>query len=81
MSRVFKDCQDERDMYIVKLDDPDLCRYLINDVCCNADNWNRVGDFTWRNECVAGRCPYFEIEPLEELAKLRKGIKEYDGVI
>ena len=78
MSRFVEEGKDERGKYLLTtLDDPDLCKWQINEVCCNGDNRERVGDFTWKYECAAGACPYFEIESLEELDALRKGVKEY----
>lgn len=78
MSRFIEEGKDEHGKYLLTtLDDPDLCRHLYDEVCCNADNQDRVGDFTWKYECVAGACPYFEIEPLDELDALRKGVKTY----
>ena len=78
MSRFVEEGNDEGGLYILTtLDDPDICRYRYNEVCCNEDNRKCVGDFTQENECVAGACPYFSSEPLYELDTLRKGVKEY----
>ena len=67
-----------RRYYTEKLDNPDRCRWLTNEVCCNGDNIDMRGDFPNQSRCVEGGCPYFEPEPPDELEKLRKGKVSYD---
>ena len=80
MSRFIEEGKDERCKYLLTtLDDPDVCKYRYNEVCCNDQNRDRLADFTLREECVAGACPYFGSEPPYELDALRKGVKTYYG--
>lgn len=44
----------------VTIDNPEDCKYMYNETCCNADS-EEVGDFPDREFCKE-RCPHFEKE-------------------
>ena len=79
MSRWIETGKDERGrFYLETLADPDGCKWLMNEVCCNADNKEMVADFPFAEDCTADRCPYFEPETQEDKDRLMEGVKTYD---
>lgn len=78
MSRWIETGEDERGrFYLETLKDPDGCKWLINEVCCNAANRDMVCDFPFEEDCTPDRCPYFEQESQEDIERLTEGIKSY----
>lgn len=70
--------EDERGRYYLEtLADPDGCKWLMSEVCCNADNKEMVADFPFEEDCNAEHCPYFERESQENIDRLTKGVKSY----
>ena len=79
LSRQIESGKDERGRYYIEtLVDADRCRYLIEEVCCNADNREMVADFPFEEDCNEKRCPYFVAEKPEEIEALKKGVKTYE---
>ena len=79
MSRWIETGKDERGrFYLETLKDPDGCKWLTNEVCCNGDNRDMVGDFPFEEDCTPERCPYFEREAQEDIYRLMEGVKTYD---
>ena len=79
MSRWIETGEDERGrFYLETLDNPDGCKWLMNEVCCNADNREMVADFPFAEDCTADRCPYFEPETQEDKDRLMEGVKTYE---
>lgn len=77
MSRWIETGEDEHGRYYIEsLADPDGCRWLVNEVCCNADNQEMVADFPFEEDCTKEKCPYFEAEP--EDPQLKIGVKSYE---
>ena len=62
--------------YLETLADPNACRYLINDVCCNADAKDMVADFPDADYCAT--CRYFTRETRDEIEKYKDGVKTYE---
>ena len=78
MSRNIKTNYDERGNYMLTtLSSETGCRWRYNDVCCNADNQEKVADFVFEEECTLKRCPYYTAETPEDVEKLKEGIKLY----
>ena len=79
MSRWIETGKDERGrFYLETLKDPDGCKWLTNEVCCN-DKCGMCCDFPFEEDCTAERCPYFEREAQEDIYRLMEGVKTYDG--
>ena len=56
-------------VYVESLCAEDECRWLINDVCCNADCKDMLADFPDAEYCH--RCRYFQAETDADLEKLK----------
>ena len=56
---------DDKPIYHKTITDPAGCRWLMNEVCCNALNREMVGDFPYEEDCGEGNCKYFEPESEE----------------
>ena len=77
MSRWIEACEDQQGRYYVEtMDNPDGCRWLINEVCCNAD-CDMIGDFPFGEDCTIRACGHFEHETSEDITRLREGVKTY----
>jgi len=75
MSRWIESCGDDYGRYYVEtLDNPEECRHLCNEVCCNSDCDMRA-DFPVTGYCLPGRCPHFAPETPEDIERLKDGEK------
>lgn len=80
MSRWIETGKDEHGrFYLETLKDPEGCKWLMDEVCCNGDNKEMVADFPFEEDCTPERCPYFERESQEDIDWLMKGVKTYEG--
>ena len=78
MSRWIETGKDERGrFYLETLKDPDGCKWLMNEVCCN-DKCEMCCDFPFEEDCTPERCPYFGKETQGDIDRLTEGVKTYD---
>lgn len=79
MSRWIETGKDERGrFYLETLDDPDGCKWLTNEVCCN-DKCGMCCDFPFEEDCTPEHCPYFGKETQGDIDRLTEGVKTYEG--